>query len=240
MLAAKRGFFMKKTQLIISCEHASNQIPKRFQTLFKNKSSLLNSHAGLDTGALAIYKTLVEQCNCLHIKAEWSRLLIDLNRSLHHPKVFSEVTKPLSNTDKNFIIHHYYLPYRDQLTQYISHAVKQKKRVLHLSIHSFTPKLNNDIRHNDIGLLYDSTRIEEKKVAQQIKQRIIEYDASYQVRMNYPYLGKADGLTTAMRRLFPKKYYLGIEIESNQKHFSYSGIPTTNITQVLCDSLLAQ
>jgi hypothetical protein len=36
------------------------------------------------------------------------------------------------------------------------------------------------------------------------------------VRFNYPYLGKADGFTTFMRKQFPKNY-IGIEIEVNQK-----------------------
>ena len=36
------------------------------------------------------------------------------------------------------------------------------------------------------------------------------------VRRNYPYRGAADGLTTALRRLFKPKDYLGLEIEINQ------------------------
>ena len=33
---------------------------------------------------------------------------------------------------------------------------------------------------------------------------------------NYPYHGKNDGLTTAMRRCFAPSEYVGIEIELNQ------------------------
>jgi len=35
------------------------------------------------------------------------------------------------------------------------------------------------------------------------------------VRFNYPYLGKADGFTTYLRKQFPANY-MGIELEVNQ------------------------
>ena len=38
------------------------------------------------------------------------------------------------------------------------------------------------------------------------------------VRFNYPYAGRADGLTTALRRRFPDAAYAGIELEINQRH----------------------
>ena len=37
------------------------------------------------------------------------------------------------------------------------------------------------------------------------------------MRYNYPYLGKADGFTTYLRKQF-QTHYLGIEIEINQKY----------------------
>ena len=36
------------------------------------------------------------------------------------------------------------------------------------------------------------------------------------IRFNYPYLGKADGFTTYLRKIFPENY-IGIELEVNQK-----------------------
>jgi hypothetical protein len=38
------------------------------------------------------------------------------------------------------------------------------------------------------------------------------------VRRNYPYLGKADGFTTYLRRHFPVDRYAGVEFEVNPKH----------------------
>jgi hypothetical protein len=36
------------------------------------------------------------------------------------------------------------------------------------------------------------------------------------VRLNYPYAGAADGLTTWLRRRHPQSRYLGVELEINQ------------------------
>jgi hypothetical protein len=38
------------------------------------------------------------------------------------------------------------------------------------------------------------------------------------VHRNYPYAGKADGLTSHLRRCFPPGAYIGVELEINQKH----------------------
>jgi hypothetical protein len=36
--------------------------------------------------------------------------------------------------------------------------------------------------------------------------------------MNYPYAGRSDGLTSALRRRHLPQRYLGIELEINQRH----------------------
>ncbi|MEO8932838.1 MAG: N-formylglutamate amidohydrolase, partial [Xanthomarina sp.] len=50
-------------------------------------------------------------------------------------------------------------------------------------------------------------------------------------RFNYPYLGKADGFTSYLRKQFPKNY-LGIEIEVNQK-FSKNNVIDSQLKQNL-------
>jgi hypothetical protein len=38
------------------------------------------------------------------------------------------------------------------------------------------------------------------------------------LRRNYPYAGKGDGLTRSLRRRYSPRRYVGIELEINQKH----------------------
>ena len=87
--------------------------------------------------------------------------------------------------------------------------------MLHLSIHSFTPVLHGQTRNADIGLLYDPGRAGERRLAVAWQKALRKRVPSLRVRRNYPYLGKADGFTTHLRRRFPRAY-LGLELEVNQ------------------------
>ena len=101
----------------------------------------------------------------------------------------------------------------------IEKAMQAGEKVLHLSIHSFTPKLNGIERNADIGLLYDPSKKAEKAFCARMKQELLAEGLELRVRFNYPYLGKADGFTTHLRKVFPENYS-GIELEVNQKFSS--------------------
>lgn len=65
---------MKKTVLVLSCEHAVNTIPELYRPLFASCNDLLNSHRGIDfgTASLAAYlqKNLeFRTCVSNHLKA---------------------------------------------------------------------------------------------------------------------------------------------------------------------------
>ena len=201
-------------KLIITCEHGGNEIPDTYKTLFTDKK-ILNSHRGYDLGALDIFNFLKPLATYTNY-SKTSRLLIELNRSLWHKNLFSEFTKKLSFIEKEEIIKSHYDVYRSTIENNIKALVANKNAITHLSIHSFTPILNDEIRNCDIGFLYDSSNKQEKKIAIQLKTALHTINPKWNVRFNYPYLGKADGFTTYLRKAFSKKY-VGIEVEINQK-----------------------
>ncbi|MGB5419177.1 N-formylglutamate amidohydrolase [Algibacter sp.] len=203
-------------KLIITCEHGGNKIPQAYANYFDGCHSNLNSHRGYDLGALDVYKTLVPLAD-YSLFSETSRLLIELNRSTHHNNLFSEFSKKLSKAEKISLINSYYLDYRNQVENKINEWLLNDETVLHLSIHSFTPILNNKERLCDIGLLYDSKNTLEKTFCASLKKEIKSNNPLLNVRYNYPYLGTADGFTTYLRKQFHKNY-MGIEIEMNQKY----------------------
>ena len=207
-------------KLVITCEHGGNEIPEKFQILFNNKE-ISNTHKGFDLGALDVFNTLKHLAIYTNYSTT-SRLLIELNRSLWHKNLFSEYTKHLSNLEKKDLIKTYYNSYRNNVENEIETLITNQNTVVHLSIHSFTPILNDRIRNCDIGLLYDSSNQQEKKTALQLKEALHTINPKWHVRFNYPYLGKADGFTTHLRKRFKEKY-IGIEIEINQK-FSKNNI----------------
>lgn len=209
-------------KLVLTCEHGGNDIPKAYEGLFKNQEVVLNSHRGFDLGALDVYTGLKSQA--VYSKySTTSRLFIELNRSLHHKNLFSEFTQLLSKADKQKIIATYYLSYRDVVTREISEIIKQGDTVLHISIHSFTPFWKGLERSVDIGLLYDSRIIKEKQFCVAFKAELIKSTA-YNIRFNQPYLGKADGFTSFLRKQFSENY-IGVELEINQKYARNNKMP---------------
>jgi len=210
-------------KLILTCEHGGNSIPIVYADYFKNSHNILHSHRGFDLGALDVFNTIKTLAEYSHYSTT-SRLLIELNRSLHHKNIFSEFTKTLTKTDKEAIIKTQYLPYRNAIEKEIRSLINKNKTVLHLSIHSFTPIFNAKERACDIGILCDSSIQTEKLWAAQFKKNLQTEDSNLTVRYNYPYLGKADGFTTALRKQFPHNY-IGIEIEVNQKFSIQNKMP---------------
>ena len=207
---------MNPPVLLLSCEHAVATVPQAYQSLFAPFSELLASHRAIDFGALNIAEYLKDYFDCRLIQANVTRLLVDCNRSTRHSECFSEVTQGLDTQSKQAILRQYYLPFREQVIDYINTQIKAGLQVCHLSIHSFTPVLNHQIRTAEIGLLYDPRCMGEKKLARHWQQQLKQLDASYRIRLNYPYLGVSDGFTRTLRRTFCAEHYLGIELEINQ------------------------
>jgi predicted N-formylglutamate amidohydrolase len=217
-------------KLILSCEHGGNEIPPDYAHLFSGAKGLLATHRGYDPGTLDLFEHLKDLAQVSKSNSV-SRLLIECNRSLHHPRLFSECTKECSIEVKKQLIETYYLPYRGSVEEAIRNEIQKGYTVLHLSLHSFTPQLNNSTRKNDLGLLYDSKREEERSFCQKFKAQLQLENSNLNLRFNYPYLGSADGLTTFFRKKFPT-HYLGIELEINQSHAVQNKFPERLKTQI--------
>ncbi len=145
-----------------------------------------------------------------------SRLLVDLNRSIGHPQLFSAVTRGVPAELRSKIAERHYRPYRAQAEGLVEEATSRGRRVIHISSHSFTPVLNGKVRRADIGLLYHPGRRAERELSARWKAALALAAPELRVRRNYPYAGKADGLTSYLRRRFAPGAYVGIELEVNQ------------------------
>jgi predicted N-formylglutamate amidohydrolase len=201
---------------VVTCEHGGNRIPAAYVDLFHGWQACLSSHRGYDPGALVMARDIAAALQAPLVGSTVSRLLVDLNRSLSSPQAWSDATRTLSPTRKQAIVSRHYAPYRQRLMESVAQAVARGRRVIHVSSHSFTPVLDGQVRNADVGLLYDPARPGEAVVAARWKAAFAETSAELRVRRNYPYHGKNDGLTTAMRRCFAPSQYVGIEIELNQ------------------------
>ena len=217
-----------KMKLFLSCEHGGNNVPPNYMDLFKDAGEMLNTHRGFDKGALPLFKILAELEEIeFSIYSETTRLLVDLNRSLFRPTLFSEFTKGLDENRRKEILKHYYFPYRNAFHEQITKVINGGDSVFHLSIHAFTPEIDGIVRNADIGLLFDPAHGIEKKVAVVWRRILQEIFPSLVIRFNYPFMGKPDGHVAPLRREFGRKY-IGFEFELNSKYAGnqeiYNGI----------------
>jgi predicted N-formylglutamate amidohydrolase len=166
-----------------------------------------------------------------------SRLLIDLNRSIGHPQLFSAATRGAPATVREQIVAQYYRPYRERVEHLVRRSVARGRRVIHISSHSFTPELDGRARTADAGLLYHPGRHAEAELCARWKATLAAIAPELRVRRNYPYAGKADGLTSHLRQRFAHGAYVGIELEVNQSIVLAAGRRWTALRGVLVDSL---
>ena len=206
-------------RVIITCEHGGNRVPAAYRALFASPqaAAALESHRGYDLGSLELGRRLARHMHAPLHAATVTRLLVELNRSLHHPQLFSAFTRNLDRQTKQRIITRYYQPHRSAVQRRIAQWIRRKKPVLHVGVHTFTPVFNGELRNADIGLLYDPAALCEKRFAELWRSEIKSIAPQIRVRMNYPYRGKSDGLVTALRKQFDASHYLGIELEVNQR-----------------------
>jgi len=166
-----------------------------------------------------------------------SRLVVDLNRSIGHPQLFSESTRNAPAETRAQIMAQCYLPYRDQVERLVGQGVSRGHRVVHLSSHSFTAELNGSVRSADVGLLYNPARPGESALCARWKESLGASSPELRVRRNYPYAGKGDGLTSHLRRRFGQHDYVGIELELNQSLVASAAPRWIALRRVLIDSL---
>ncbi|MDH4320794.1 MAG: N-formylglutamate amidohydrolase [Desulfobulbaceae bacterium] len=222
--------------LIITCEHATNHIPRRYALLFGDLTMPLMDHSAFDNGAAELARLLAARFAAPCFEADVSRLLVDCNRSPGHRGLFCP---RLEADERDALFNRHYLPFRQSALAAIEAAVSSGRRVLHLSIHSFTPCLNGEVRRADLGFLYDPRRQGEKAFCRRWLATLKEMQPSLRLRRNYPYRGVADGFTTAVRKILPPESYLGIELEVNQRLVDEAPPVWAQLRQTIAASLAA-
>jgi predicted N-formylglutamate amidohydrolase len=203
-------------RLLLSCEHGGKRIPREYRHLFGAAARELASHRGWDPGALDVARALARHFRRPLRAVTWSRLLVESNRSPTNPRIWSSYTAGLSADERERILARYWWPHRRAVESAVRGLVARGHRVVHVAVHSFAPELAGEVRRADVGLLYDSRRAGERLLCMRWQESLEELDPALRVRRNYPYRGAADGLPTWLRRRFPGRCYVGVELELNQ------------------------
>jgi predicted N-formylglutamate amidohydrolase len=208
-------------KLVLSCEHGGARVPAPLAPRFRGARAALAGHRGSDPGALELARDLARRPDLARrlaaplVATTVSRLVVDANRSLGHPRLFSEWTRALPEAERAALVDRVWRPHRAR----VEAAVRAAGRgpVLHVSVHSFTPRLKGVPRRTDVGLLYDPARWLERAAVDAWLASLGALAPQLRLRRNHPYRGTSDGLTTYLRTVFGDERYAGLELEVSQR-----------------------
>lgn len=227
---------MPETRLLLSCEHASNAVPREFAPLFHSRRALLATHRGFDLGALAVARQLARATGAPLFATRVTRLLVDANRSPGHPALFSEWTRGLPESERRALLARYHAPHWRRVRAEVARLQRAGARAVHVGVHSFTPRWRGALREIDVGLLYDPARPPEAAFCDAWHAALRRADPSLRVRRNAPYRGLSNCLPTALRRELAPRRYLGLELELSQALLARAG-SRRRLARLVADTL---
>jgi predicted N-formylglutamate amidohydrolase len=203
-------------RLVLTCEHASNAVPRAYAALFRGERAVLASHRGYDLGALPVARALARALSApLHV-TQVTRLLVDANRTRGHRTLFSRWSRELPQAERDALMARYHDPHWKRVRAEVAKLHARGARVVHVGVHSFTPTWNGAPREIDVGLLYDPARPAERAFCARWLAALRRAEPSLRLRRNAPYTGASNCLPTALRGELPASRYLGLELELNQ------------------------
>lgn len=203
-------------QLVITCEHASHRVPEPLSRLDSDEPGL-QAHWGWDIGAAEVCRELVRIKSCCAVLARFSRLVIDANRPTDHGELIRRrvdghalsFNDGIDDREVQRRIDTYHEPYHLAIDALCSKRLAAQAEVVIFSIHSFTPKLGDDVRGMELGVLFD----EHDSVAGRLAGNLD--DQGFNVALNQPYSGRT-GLIFAAQRHGRKHGVIYLELEIRQ------------------------
>ena len=197
--------------LILVCEHASRYIPEALNNLGLDDTAA-REHIAWDIGALALAEQLSEQLGATLLSANYSRLLIDLNRPRHAPDSIpaqSEIYQVPGNRELDEATREYrrqclFKPFHTQLQQLIDARLAEGRPVRVVGIHSFTPVYYGQPRELEVGVLFGQARAYAQRMLDGLERHPLKVAGNQPYRidplgdMTVPVHGDARGLESVL------------------------------------------
>lgn len=203
-------------RLLVTCEHATGAVPDGVE--LGVGPDVLDSHVSYDRGAALVARALAAATGApLHLGA-CSRLVVDLNRREDNPDVIVAQSygiaipgnEGLDDAAREARIARWHRPYREA-ARVDAVAASGSEHCLHLAIHAFEPAVDPPARTFDVGVLFDPSRAPERGLAAALRDHLAA--AGWDARLNEPYHGVPEGLTSWLRGQLAPSAYSGMEIE---------------------------
>ena len=182
-----------KANVLLVADHASNTIPKILENLGLDNAAL-EQHIGYDIGTSKLIHHLSQHLDAPALLAGYSRLVVDLNRSLEDhscmPEVSDKTVIPgnlkMSREHRNARVHHFYTPYRSALDSMINRFRQNNIVPAFISIHSFTPEMAGFSRPWHAGVLWDK----DPRIPVPLMKNLRAHPEGFHIGDNEPYSGK--------------------------------------------------
>ncbi len=182
-----------QARLLLVGDHVSNAIPRALEDLGLDRAAL-GQHIAWDIGTRKLINHLSAHLDAPAVLAGFSRLVVDLNRSLEDPSLIPEVSdntpipgnRNLSEDHRNQRIHHFYTPYRMAIDDMLRDFRGRGIVPAFISIHSFTPQMGGFRRPWHAGILWDK----DPRIPVPLMQNLRALPGGFNIGDNEPYSGK--------------------------------------------------
>ncbi len=173
---------------LVLCDHATSRVPAAFGTVDER---ILLDHYGWDLGALCVARVLSEELRLPLIRSNFSRLLIDPNRGedakdLIRDDLLLPLNERLDSEKRKQRLALFYAPYHREIEDFLDRRFERGDSIeFIISVHTFTPRLSDEVRVWETGLIYDVSSVEDSDCARFFMGFL--RDAGYCVGDNEPY-----------------------------------------------------
>ena len=177
--------------VLVVCDHAGRAVPKSLDRLGLEDWAM-EKHIAWDIGTDLLGRGLAEALNAPAILASYSRLVVDLNRRLDDPTAFIENSdgvaipgnQQMQPGDKESRTRMLYNTYHHAIEAKLNEFRANGTTPAVVSVHSFTPRMQDFDRPWEIGVLWD----QDSRIAQPLIEKLEAHGLC--VGDNQPYSGK--------------------------------------------------
>lgn len=178
-----------KSPVLLVCEHASRYIPEELAQLGLDDAAAAE-HIAWDIGALELARALSVRLDATLLVANYSRLLIDLNRPLSAPDAIPEHSeiypipgnRNLSAAARQERVASLFEPFHQQLTALLDERLAAARPTRLVGVHSFTPSYRGEPRPWVAGVLYAKAEAYAQRMVAGLRQ------GGEEIGANQPYV----------------------------------------------------
>lgn len=169
----------RKSRYLVVCDHARNRIPECLGNMGLSAAAL-QEHFAWDPGSEGVGRHLADLLDCPALIGGFSRLVIDLNRGIDHPRLCTphedqtDIPPNIGITPDEIKarIAALYEPYHAAIRAALVDILERGEEPVLISSHSFTPQYRNGApRPWQIGILWRRDRRVSGPVLEALQQR---------------------------------------------------------------------